>query len=600
MTSFTITLLISILYSGLFLLTGSFIIEKLYLPNKDKFPKLYLLGSGFFIGCGLFLSLWIILASLLHSAKLGLFLSTLVVIVISFLFLIRKTTTLRLKPKQSFLVILLFLTLIGFGTFKALTPMPNYYLTNPEAVNPFSSFGGVVHSFRAGNISEYIVLNDTLPIINQHSGQSILASIPMFIANQSAQLSLVIWLNIFIGFLIITIYGFLRQFFTKPIHTLIPLSIIFLGNTVLSPFYSSITDAESALLLSANIDVIFGIASFFILLISLYKVIVKEASFNWFIFLLIVLGLVWNITSSEMIILLLLSFVIILFTFRKRLEVMKTLGVPVMYFVLAAILGSLTIGGMLSPIKSEVDIPGLMSLKVENEPLISLRFPRTGEGNAQNLNNFKNLYSTIKNPKVNSPQTTPVQDVQTNSDLKNEIKDNSLLWDIARLVRSFQLVFFPILGIFIAYYLLFKSKIPSHLSDLFRFLLINTTALFLVGWVASTVFKLYGYYWELSKFLYTGSFLAMLMFGLALSLILINTKRKYSKLLIIATIIFVTIGPITEYFVVRPLNNIYMNPALDYKLPDSITEDQTKLQTLSVSDRFNLLISSKGIYGQNY
>ncbi len=600
MTTFLVTLLITTLYSGLFLFTGAFIIEKLSLLNKNKFHKLFLLGSGFFIGYSLFLSFWCILDYVFQSAKFGLFLSTLGAIITSFLFLLEKENFITINRKQTVLIFLLFLILISFGTFRALTPMPNYFVTNPELVNPFLGFGGVGHSFRAGNISEHIVTNDNIPLINQHSGQSILATIPMFLANQSAQLSLVLWLNIFIGFFIVTIYGFTRGFFSSPFYSLIPVLVVFLGNTVLSPFYASITDTESTLLLSINFDSIFGIATFFISLIVMYLTITKEISFKAFTSIFLLFGFVWNITSGQMIILLILSIIVTFLMFRKKKRLPKTLSLPIIGFTIAAVIGSLTIGGMLSPIKSETTLPGLMNLKIENEPVISFRFPRTGEGSAQNLNQFKNLYLTITNSEVNSTADVQAEKITTDSNLKSEIKNNSLHFKIAKLVRSVQLVFFPIVGIFLAVYLLLKLKVPTHLSGLFRFILINTSVLFVTGWIASSIFKLYGYYWELSKFLYIGSFLGMLVLGIALSLILINTKKRYLKILIFGTLVFISIGPTIEYTISKPLNNIFTSPVLTYTLPDLITEDQAKLEPLSVSERFNLLIDTRSIYGQDY
>jgi len=261
------------------------------------------------------------------------------------------------------------------------------------------------------------------------------------------------------------------------------------------------------------------------------------------------------------------------------------------------ILGAYLLGGMLSP-RSDISnsqIPGVMSVQQEDEPLLKMRFPRTGEGNSQSLSSFTELYREIS--KDNSAEQAPaiVSRIDT---LNSNLKKNPLTFGAAKIARSFQLVFFPLCGLLLGLYVLKKNFLPKTKRSLFTHLLATGSILFILGWAASSLFELYGYYWELSKFLYIGSFLAMLIFGISLVRYYETTTDRPKQILIALLISLMLIGPCTEYFILRPLKVLYMEPPVSTEI---IKEgDKLNMRPLTIKERYELLQTSKEIVGSKF
>lgn len=523
------------------------IFSRLIIKMEDNFY--FRAGAGFFLSAASWLFLWTIGAKITGAlAALYILLTLLIVLLIiqrKFLFETLRQETGKLK-KIVYLLLIVTLVII----VKSLSPIPDYPAADPTLINPFAGFGSVVHSFRAGNLTSFIVEHDRFPLINQHSGQSIWASIPLFFGLPAAQLSLVLWLAVFLTFFIVLLYGAVKKYWpTLPVW--LPVTIVLLGNTVLSPFYSSITDTESALLLSSNSDSLFSIATIFLSLIFLYEAIRAEKT-NWGCLITFFLfSFVWNETGGEMIVLFAMCLIVALGQFGRagirRIALIGTI------LLVGAASGIAVAGGMLSPDSrnENISLPGLMTVKQAGQPVLSLRFPRTGEGNPQTLAVLKEMFA---------PQDTVAPSGETAQNMAATVKQNSLVFDLARVVRSVQLVFFPLLGLLLAYWL------KKDRSDFWRFFRFQTLFLFLIGWGASTLFALYGYYWELSKFFYAGAFTAMLLLGLCLAELWQTELSKNRRRLLSSLIIFIVLGPALQFLVVDLAGNFVrprgLEPAL--------------------------------------
>lgn len=593
MTTFLITAAIITLYVILFVVSGNCLKQYLITDTNHKFHQTFHIGLSFFIGLTTFLCSWVLAGHILNNAKSGLALATSLLISVSAL-LYLKNNRFRYNRYTVTACSLLTLLLVGLSIFKALSPMPEYFITQPEQVNPFAGFGSVAHSFRAGNITEYIVSTNSLPTIGQHSGQSIIASIPLFFDQNAPQLSLTIWLGIFISFLIIATYGLARLFIDRKYLALIPVLIVALGNSVLSPFYSSLTDTESALLLNSNIDSLIGIVTFLILSVLVYLSLCKNPT-KVLLFTVFLTGLIWNITSGQMIVLFVLLMIWWSITARQNPQLINLIK-TFLVFICGAALGAFFLGGIFSFSNSSnhTSIPGVMSLKQPDTPPISLRFPRTGESGSQTLSRLKEMM-TPSQTEAEVKLYAPVENQTT--EITSPIKQNKLLFAIAKVVRSIQVVFFPLLGLVIMYVIIKRKLYFSETKlTLIKQFWSSSLLLFGTGWIASTFFIVYGYYWELSKFFYIGVYLGMLCLGISLAMFIQNYK-KYRPWLIALTA-FILLGPTLELFGVRILGNIYLPPTEHPNFQSNI--EGVSLKPLDLEERFNFLINNKGTYGENH
>lgn len=589
MITFFITLAIITLYTILFVVFGSWFKQYLLSNSTDKFHQTLHLGSSFFIGLTFFLCTWIITGHLSTNAKFGLVVATSLFIIASAISLFETT---RYQCSRSTIITSVLVTslVIGLSVFKALSPMPEYFVSQPDLVNPFAGFGSVAHSFRAGNIAEFIVSENRFPVIGQHTGQSIIAAIPLFFGVDSIQLSLTIWMGIVISFVLFTTYGLARIFLEK-YYALYPTLFVMLGNSVLSPLYSSVTDTESALLLSSNTDSLYGIMTFLLLAFVLF--FATKTTFHKSLLLFVFsLSFIWNITSGHMIILMVL--LAVFFLVYTRYSVIKNLSQVALSFSLGTLLGVVALGGMLTPsgLIQDGSIPGVMSLKQANADPIIIRFPRTGESGSLTRQRLSAMLPSPSETTVRptNPTTIAAEEVPKTSE---RVKENSFLFGLAKIVRSIQVVFFPLLGLLLFYVLLKRKIYPASEFTVFWS---SSVFLFSIGWTASTFFTVYGYYWELSKFFYVGIYLALFLLGISVAMLI----RLYTtwRPLLAALTIFIVLGPTLELFGVRILGNVYLPPA---EHPNFTEQAETvNLRPLTLKERFLFLINSNGVYGENH
>jgi hypothetical protein len=303
------------------------------------------------------------------------------------------------------------------------------------------------------------------------------------------------------------------------------------------------------------------------------------------------LGFIWNITSGHMIILLVL--LAGFFLVYKKSEI-KNFTQVALSFSLGTLLGAVALGGMLTPsglIKDD-SIPGVMSLKQADADPITIRFPRTGESGSLTLQRLRAmlLASSATTAQPTNAATIAEEEVSKTSE---RVKENSFLFGLAKIVRSIQVVFFPLLGLLLFYLLLKRNIYPASQFTVFWS---GTVFLFSLGWAATTFFTVYGYYWELSKFFYVGTYLALFLLGISVAT-LIQLYTKWRPLLAGLTI-FIILGPTLELFGVRILGNIYLPPAEHPNFQSNI--EDVSLKPLNLDGRFNFLINSKGTYGENH
>jgi hypothetical protein len=586
------TLSIITAYTFLWYLLGRMLKTRLWPATRLPYSPYFYIGASWIVGAIIFLTTWTLFAHCLGNARVGLMLATALTLCLTAYFYDRSWY--RDFASYRWLVVLLIIVgSIILMTAKALVPMPAYFGTYPELVHPMGGFGAVGHSFRAGNLVYYIVSENELPRINQHSGQAIMASIPLFLGSISAQFSLVVVLAFFIALLGLTTYGLARTCINRPLLALIPVGTVFLGNTVLSPFYSSIVDTDSALLLSSNSESLFGVMSFVVTALMLYERYQARAIATIHLLLLTAAAFIWNITSGQMILLLLLivGFWIIYNWWhngRQRLLVLSCICIA-----FGGAVGSIVLGGMLSFTTTPVALPGLMELRNPEHPPLALRFPRTSEGNPKTLEKLRLLQERIINPDKAVFATTPPAP-PTKESFTTKVKSRDWLFALAKLVRSVQLIFIPLCALSITAILLHRYRHhPFHTTHMILY--ISALLFFTIGWLISTTLAVYGYYWELSKFFFVGVFASMFLTGLLLALAIAHSTQRLVTISVMIMCAVIMCGPATELLVVRIIGNTYFSPTIDQLAASTLPIEE--LRPLSLHERFDLLMSAQKIYG---
>lgn len=577
-------------YTAIFVGVAKLFLQKHWAKSSIKYHPQFILGAHFFTGAIIFTTTWVGTSLILGNLKESLFCTT-ALYLIAITYQVSKDKLQTLRWRECVLVGLVLILFAGISFGRALLPMPFYFVDQPELASPFAGFGVVFHSFRAGNLTEYIVSENTLPRISQHTGQALLASIPLLIRQTSAQLSLVLWMIMFVTFTATTLYGLSRSFILDRYRAIIPVAIVFLGNTVLSPFYSSTSDAENALLLATNIESVFGIGSFIVLMVLTYEHLTIERVTKAFLMLLLATSFIWNIFSGQMILLFILLIIFGLAVHRNQRQLRGVLIVVLGTCVSGAVLGAVLLGGMLAPatLVDKIPVPGLLEVHNNAYAPLALRFPRTGEsGSRLKAAYFSQTDSTLTF--TNAPAITP-----TNS-LSSNVKKHPYLHMLAKLARSVQVVFFPLLGLAVSLLLIHRGYLQSPSKRFLYSVWVASVILFLVGWVISSCFTLYGYSWELSRFFYMGLTLSMLLLGTAIAVCV--EKFPHMKVIWIFVVAFIMCGPTLELLCLHLAGNIYFEPVIEKDILDQLNADESR--ALSLPERFNFLITSHGMFGTHY
>lgn len=587
-------------FSALFIVFGIFVlfgIFKVKTLHEQKFLKL---GASYFVGLAVFLNSWQILSKII-GLRFGIYVLTLAVIIV-----IIKKWNRYIYPelvgfkKEFRLLTLLILLLLIVGTVKALTPLPDYYLNNADKINPFSGLGGVGHSFRAANLSLYFVEKNYIPVLNQNVGQSLLASIQMFCGFINPQLSLILWLNVTLGMALVFSYGLLAIFIKETNWRVFSCFLLFVGGPALSLSYVSVTDTGSTLILSNNLNTIISVFIFMVFLLYLFDSYNKKINFKTDILFFVWFGFSGNMFGAQNILLAILVLLALLYKNRKEFATCSQTIFYLSIFLLGSIFGAL-FGGMLVPkfMISNVVIPGVMTIYQTNEKPVSFRFPRLSEGDSESFNRSLDVFNGRKKddtlPLINNELSQNIQSLNSDS-LKYKIKNNYILFALVRIFRSIQLIFYPLLALIVFKYIQKKDAVLNS-NLLLSYLFEITCILFTVGVVVSSVFSVYGYYWELSRFLYVGIFLSMFFVALVFSYLIKNclSLRRFKEASFwLVLCVFILLGPFLEYFIVDMVGNF----VLPYKFSTDESVISTGGKTILFTERFKILLDFNKIIGK--
>lgn len=604
METFLITIIISLIYSVIFLGSGIPLLKNLLGKTNNHFNNFYFIsGAGFFTGSVAFLFIWSVLTSLSKNAAGSFFVTSL--LAVAWIFVQRRNLAPpQFSLKRSGLVLGLIAVMLAFGIFHSLVPMPRYFVTNPELTHYGAGFRGVAHSFRAGNLTNYIVSHNYFPRVNQNSGQSILAAIPAFFGDHAPQLALVIWLQIFISALAVLIYGLAKCFIKQPVLALLPALAVMLGNPALSPFFWNIADTGNISLLVYNVDSLISTASLLILFILLY-LNQKNLNSKWILGAVLVATFTWSVVGGHAIPLFGASLIFIWLVFWRQHGVVAIIPLA-MAFLIGSIVGIITIGGLLIPTKyiDQTNIPGMEVVQTSGVPALTLRFPRTF-GNPPLIFSALAELRKLRQPTPVASNNVSSAQINSNTPASNNsfsgivqrIKNSRILFALAGWARSLQLIFFPLLGIALTAIFLYKQKLFERSEqDFLAFFFPVACFTFAVGWVISTCFALYGHIFPLSRFIGFGVLATMFLLGVALAMVFKRFQQIWPRAIVVCVFCFIIFGALTDYLAVGTMTNIYFPPPQDPVMQSGVSELDS-LPPLTLKERFSFLIYSQATYG---
>jgi hypothetical protein len=519
-----------------FIFSGRAILIFCY-KDFEKTQYQLLLSMSYFMGLAFFLCFYRLLSLIISDA----FFSLLIVLISTFLINILSfhNSKFIFSKKKWHLYIILF-----FSIF--IIQLLYWTDSNADMSNPYSALG-TLHSLRYINISKYIVLVNSIPIINQNYGQSLLVSAPLFLHLKASLLSLLIWLSISTTFLIIGTYGILRFTGIDVKSAIRGVLIVFLGNTALSLTHILVIDSGSPFLFIGYTDTIASVGTFIIFIIWLMNQIEENTTFSLTktaLFLLI-LVISWNIIAPQNIILIyiILFYFIIRQYFLKRTFQKNLIFISTLFFIYS-IIGTYT-GGMLSTkkIDQNIKIEGLMSLSKQNNDKIGI-MPQLPY----------HFFNGEKWERANASLGTS-ESLKENLELYK--KTRSIFYLKKFILKSWwvfelnfwillKIMFFPLLGLF-GLIILHKWKLNFLDNANTK---INISILLIINFITLTsglVFVFFvtlsGYKWELSRFLIPGIYLSMLSLGIVFSTIIKIFKCYKYPIIINYTLLLIIIFP---------------------------------------------------------
>jgi len=531
-TSFFGVLFTAFALSLLFISSGK-VIYFASVQDSSTHPIPLKYASSFFLGMSLFIAIYNLLDCIANNSKVGLLLSILIMLIISF-------SELKKLSIEKFLPILRQKSLIFLFLFAFIVPIAN-----------FIQMLGSLHSWVYANIATYILENNYIPSLNLHYGQSILSSTSMIIGFNNPYLALYIWLSLSTFALILFFYGFLIYISVSKPAAAMGTFIIMFGNTALSFNPVGVLSSGSPLIMNGYTDSLLAVGSFLVFFIWLNAWYISDKkNVPSTLLIPLILGVSWNIIAPQNIVLwvIIMGSVFLVSLYRKY-QWRKVLAISLFFCIVSGI-GVLN-GGMLTPklMTDKVDIPGIRNPYAPGStgilPILPSHIGRVG----------KRLYSKIRGLKGRLSVFKSMNLLKGESTLYKYLSVSMAIWKIeGSFWGALRIAFFPIMGIVLLGYILVfantdMSKIdlePEHFIYLRNFLFVTSLS-FAIGFFISFFFIFSGYKRALSRFLMCGYCMGTISLIISFS---IHTKRSKQSLKILTWFFltfFVTVGPTFKF-----------------------------------------------------
>lgn len=245
----------------LFVLAGRAAIDRFLLPGgaARSRPWIGAYGESFFVGLALFLACFVLGASLVHSARVGLWLA-LGMLFSGAVWAPRARASGNAWGRLSTAVLVL-LGLVVFFTFTNATAWlgPN----NVHELRPWHHFFSI-HSGRYADYALVVVDQDRIPRIPQNMGQSLLSASLLLLGSHSPLAALAVWIPISLAALTAQIYGVLSHLGLPGRWAALGTFVVLYCNVALSTASHFLLDNGFPLGVIGYTDAIIGLGTFLV------------------------------------------------------------------------------------------------------------------------------------------------------------------------------------------------------------------------------------------------------------------------------------------------------------------------------------------------
>ncbi|UKJ08246.1 hypothetical protein [Solitalea lacus] len=538
------------LLSTLFVLTGRVILVIANIKNKTTIPLI--VSCTYFLGMAVFLAIWRTFSLITDNALLSL--GVTLMIAVAMIFFNWKQTCQSfffdffelIKSKWYLLFSISIFFFVGL-----------YWIGSFNELNPFTIIGSL-HSPRYANFATYVVEFNRVPVLGQNYGQSMLASIPMFLGFNSPLLALNFWLSITMINFSLLIYSLCLYLNCSAKFSTLATFLVLFGNTAISFFHILSIDSGSPFILNGYTDSIASIGTFIVVLFFLKDTLANDSSFRDSIkeiVLIFSVSVFWNIAAPQdsMFFGFLIGLVLI-FSFKNNIK--ATFKIFMLFLVFSCV--GIFQGGMYTPskFKESIVLPGMMEIGsggIAINPGVPFF---VGIGGAWEYGN-KNVITQVSDVKK-----------QITSSPKLSLVVSKILIIEQLVTNSLKVVFWPMLGI-IGLILIIKTNtikngnlFSKQLALDYNKLIFVAFFVFFIGLIFNLFFSISGYKWELSRFLILGYFLGMICLVLCLNFLF--ESRILSKWSLYFLMVLITIGPIVNSFAVIFVNIFYTNNRISF------------------------------------
>lgn len=487
------TLLVIVFYSFLFVVCGYTLLKQLV--SLEKFnDKFLIVGSSFFAGMSIYLPVLRTLTQLTHQYHICFGICT--VLTLCLYIKTRKEINNLILQFFSWKILTSFFFIFLFLFFKEMWGDPN-----PPHLNPFYSLASL-HTFRYTNLAQYIYYANYIPVVTQSYAQSILATFPMLFGLFYCVLALSVWLCISKFFMILFLFGILRQLKVGKLWQYLGVVIVTCATVALSFVHVLVIDSGSPFIQNGYSDSIGGICSFvlYCLILNLFKAARKNnILFGTYTVFSV---LYWAMCASQNTILLIgLLGMNLLQAFFTKTYAKRQIALLLLTVTIALGLGA-TQGGMvvIKPLAEQTRIAGMMNSTNEMSSLQLVpimpyhnTFIHQWSWDEDLLGNMYGKLSFYKKTK--------------------NFNMCAYIYELLFL-DSLRIIFFPLVGIIWFKLYAFKKReqanIQNHIAN-------DLIVLFAGGYFIAFLFLYHGYKWELSRFMIPGYFFGLTAFAYTLS-----------------------------------------------------------------------------------
>lgn len=398
----------------------------------------------------------------------------------------------------------------------------------PLETNPFANVGSL-HSVRYVTIAQYIVNQNTLPVINQGFGQSLFISEFMFIGVHNPYFALSVYLLAACLVFSLMIYGILRQFQCNPWIAHLGVLIILLSSTALSLTPVTVIDSYSPFLRNGYPDNFLAIMNAIIIVVLLIELQIDSKNLKLrqlpsIVIICSTIGFLWNVIGAQngIIIGITLFIYAIIMLLRKSNAFLPT------FCLLVLIGGSLyygrLAGGLLAPKLSVITdesyghISGVQHL-IDDQFLLRFYLPYAYQKTPTWLRDFDTVESVPEISLVD-PQSQNYSLIATWHNFIQAIRQRYFFWLVEQqLWNALHVAFWALIGWIVCASMIRKKIFTT--TQLHWFGLTGLISLISLGITFSIKTNNYG--WEMNRFAMLGY-----VFGLICTVMVLD-KMLYQK-----------------------------------------------------------------------